>query len=334
VEVHAGALAERQRLGGAVAARPRELEAAVDDGDGEIELGAIAVHDRFAVERVGDAGAIADRLRDRLRGAVGAQRAVVLAPQPQWVAVVVQRPPEVGADELRGGGQERVALGVGGGVEQLGCQALDRRRRFRLGNRARGCQQQAGQSDASQIPLRGSKPRTLARGSSALDTTTRLHQALGMGETSAGLLLYRRRTEGVEVLLVHPGGPFYRDRDDGWWTVPKGLIGAAEEPLAAARREFAEELGFPCPPDGPFVDLGSVKQKGGKTVRAWAVEGDCDPATARSNTFHLEWPPRSGKTREFPEIDRAGFFTLEQARRKINAAQAAFLDRLEQVLRA
>ena len=154
-----------------------------------------------------------------------------------------------------------------------------------------------------------------------------------MPQVSAGLLLFRRPPSGLEVLLVHPGGPYFRDRDDGWWTVPKGLVGAGEEPLAAARREFEEETSFEPPTDAEYLDLGAVKQKGGKVVQAWAIEGDCDPARMRSNTFSLEWPPRSGKMREFPEIDRAAFFTMEEARRKINAVQVALLDRLEQRLR-
>jgi predicted NUDIX family NTP pyrophosphohydrolase len=154
-----------------------------------------------------------------------------------------------------------------------------------------------------------------------------------MPQVSAGLLLFRRLPSGLEVLLVHPGGPFFRDRDDGWWTVPKGLVGAGEDPLAAARREFEEETSFAPPAGADYLELGAIKQKGGKMVRAWAVEGDCDPALARSNTFSLEGPPRSGKMSDFPEIDRAAFFTIDQARRKINAAQVALLDRLEERLR-
>ncbi len=144
-------------------------------------------------------------------------------------------------------------------------------------------------------------------------------------------MLYRRSGAGLQVLLVHPGGPFFRNRDDGWWTVPKGLPEHGEEPLDAARREFVEETGF-APPPGPFVDLGSVRQKSGKMVHAWAAEGDCDPALVRSNTFRLEWPPRSGRMGDFPEVDRAGFFGLAEARRKILAAQAPLLDRLAERL--
>jgi predicted NUDIX family NTP pyrophosphohydrolase len=153
-----------------------------------------------------------------------------------------------------------------------------------------------------------------------------------MTATSAGLLLYRRSGADLEVFLVHPGGPFFARRDDGWWTVPKGIVDPGEDPLDAARREFAEETSFAPPAEASYLDLGSVEQKAGKVVHAWAVEGDCEPELLRSNTFRLEWPPRSGKTREFPEIDRGAFFTLDQARRKIMPAQAPFLDRLTSAL--
>lgn len=153
-----------------------------------------------------------------------------------------------------------------------------------------------------------------------------------MARTSAGLLLYRLAGGRPEVLLVHPGGPFFRSRDEGAWSIPKGELEEGEDPLAAARREVEEETGLR--PGGPFLELGSVTQKGGKEVRAWAVEGDCDPAAIRSNTFEMEWPPRSGRKREFPEIDRAAFFALDEARRKINPAQTALLDELEEKLRS
>lgn len=144
---------------------------------------------------------------------------------------------------------------------------------------------------------------------------------------SAGILLHRRRGERIEVLLVHPGGPFWAKRDLGAWSIPKGEYGPDEDPLAAARREFQEELGA-APPDGPVIELGEIRQKGGKLVCAWALEGDLDPTAIASNTFPLEWPPRSGKWVEVPEVDRAEWFTLDQARERMNPAQAALLDRL------
>jgi predicted NUDIX family NTP pyrophosphohydrolase len=145
---------------------------------------------------------------------------------------------------------------------------------------------------------------------------------------SAGLLLYRRREGRIEVLLGHMGGPFWARKDERAWSIPKGEHPEAEDALAAARREFAEETGAP-PPDGPTLDLGEVRQSGGKRVTAWAVEGDLDPSSVKSNTFLLEWPPRSGRRQEFPEIDRAGWFDLETARRKIVKGQVALVDRLE-----
>src|SRR5204863_5570752 len=119
---------------------------------------------------------------------------------------------------------------------------------------------------------------------------------------SAGLLLYRRRKGELEFLLVHPGGPFWKGKDAGAWSIPKGEIQPGEEPLAAAQREFEEELGIK--PQGPFIPLIAVKQKGGKTVHAWAFENDCDPAMCKSNTFEMEWPPRSGRRQQFPEVDQ------------------------------
>jgi predicted NUDIX family NTP pyrophosphohydrolase len=148
--------------------------------------------------------------------------------------------------------------------------------------------------------------------------------------TSAGIVLYRLATGGLEVLLVHPGGPFWARRDLGAWSIPKGEYGPDETPLAAARREFAEELGVAAP-EGPVEDLGEVRQKSGKRVRAWALAGDLDPSRVRSNTFTLEWPPRSGVTQEFPEVDRAAWFELTVAREKITAAQVPLLDRVEEL---
>ncbi len=147
-----------------------------------------------------------------------------------------------------------------------------------------------------------------------------------MSKTSAGLLMYRRRAGGVEVLLVHPGGPFWRNKDAGAWTIPKGEPAVGEELLEAAKREFEEETGVA--PVGDCAPLPSVKQKGGKVIHAWAIEGDLDPAQIRSNTFEMEWPPRSGRRAAFPEIDRAGFFSLDQARLKMNSGQVALLDAL------
>jgi predicted NUDIX family NTP pyrophosphohydrolase len=149
---------------------------------------------------------------------------------------------------------------------------------------------------------------------------------------SAGLLLYRHRADTLEVLLVHPGGPFFRNKDDGAWTLPKGLPAPGEALPDTARREFAEELGLPAP-EGPLLPLGEVTQKAGKVVHGWAVAGQLpDGFVPTSNTFEIEWPPRSGRRQSFPEVDRAAFFALPAARTKINAAQIAFLDRLEQAL--
>jgi predicted NUDIX family NTP pyrophosphohydrolase len=153
-----------------------------------------------------------------------------------------------------------------------------------------------------------------------------------MPPNSAGLLLYRNRGSGLEVLLVHPGGPFFRNKDRGVWTIPKGEASADETLLEVAVREFHEETGLEA--SGPFLPLSPVRQKSGKWVHAWAFEGDCDPTALRSNHFRLEWPPRSGKFAEFPEVDRAEFFSLEKARDKINPAQVALLEELSAKLSA
>jgi predicted NUDIX family NTP pyrophosphohydrolase len=148
---------------------------------------------------------------------------------------------------------------------------------------------------------------------------------------SAGLVLYRGTRDGLEVLLVHPGGPAWARRDLGAWSIPKGEYADGEDPLAAARREFEEETGT-APPAADAADLGEIRQKSGKLVRAWALAGDLDASAAVSNTFELEWPPRSGKTIEVPEVDRAEWFALDEARAKINVAQVALLDRLAELL--
>jgi predicted NUDIX family NTP pyrophosphohydrolase len=150
---------------------------------------------------------------------------------------------------------------------------------------------------------------------------------------SAGLLLYRRRDGRPEVFIGHMGGPFWARKDERAWSVFKGEYDDAEDPFAAARREFEEETGSP-PPDGPVIDLGEVRQSSGKRVTAWAMEGDFDPSTLNSNTFTVEWPPRSGRMAEFPEIDRAEWFDLATARVKLVKAQVGFVDRLEQALGA
>lgn len=140
--------------------------------------------------------------------------------------------------------------------------------------------------------------------------------------------MYRVLEGRIQVLLVHPGGPFWQRKDEEAWTVTKGEIVPGEEALETARREFEEETGIT--PAGPFLELTPVRQKGGKIVQAWAFQGDCDPSRIKSNTFSIEWPPHSGQKREFPEIDRAAFFDLDEARRKINQAQLPLLEELAQ----
>ncbi|HEX8297392.1 MAG TPA: NUDIX domain-containing protein [Chthoniobacteraceae bacterium] len=148
---------------------------------------------------------------------------------------------------------------------------------------------------------------------------------------SAGLLLFRRTGDRLELFLAHPGGPFWARRDQGAWTIPKGVADPGEDLLDAAQREFAEETGFQLP--GPFLPLGSVRQRSGKVVHAWACEGDVDPALAQSNTMQCEWPPKSGQWITVPEVDRCAWFDPETARGKINSAQVDFIDRLEDLLR-
>lgn len=146
---------------------------------------------------------------------------------------------------------------------------------------------------------------------------------------SAGILMYRHLGNEVLVLLVHPGGPYWRSKDAGAWSIPKGECGEGEEAEATARREFAEEVG--SVPDGPLSSLGCIRQAGGKQVEAFAIQGDFDVSRLSSNTFEMEWPPRSGRMQSFPEVDRASWFSLAEAREKINAGQCTFIDRLEEL---
>jgi len=151
-----------------------------------------------------------------------------------------------------------------------------------------------------------------------------------MPRLSAGLLMYRIKDGAIQVLLAHPGGPYYAKKDDESRSIPKGEPGPDEDLFLTAQREFEEETGLK--PAGPFVALQPVKQKGGKVVHAWAFEGDCDPTTIRSNSFPMEWPPKSGQQKQFPEIDRAEFFDLATARRKIKSGQVGLIDELEMIL--
>jgi predicted NUDIX family NTP pyrophosphohydrolase len=148
-----------------------------------------------------------------------------------------------------------------------------------------------------------------------------------MPKVSAGILLFRRRPAGLEVMLVHPGGPFWAKKDLGAWSIPKGLVDENEDLLAAAKREFLEETGMAV--DGDFLGLGAHKQPGGKTIVAWAREGDFDPASLKSNPFSLEWPPRSGRTTEFPEVDRAAWYSIDEAFIKIHKGQKPIIAALE-----
>ena len=151
-----------------------------------------------------------------------------------------------------------------------------------------------------------------------------------MPRLSAGLLMYRIKDGVLQVLLAHPGGPFFAKKDEGAWSIPKGEPDADEDLFITAQREFEEETGVK--PTGPFLPLKPIQQKGGKIVHAWAFEGDCDPTTCISNTFTMEWPPRSGKQQEFPEIDRAEFYDLAAARKKITARQDGLIEELEAML--
>jgi predicted NUDIX family NTP pyrophosphohydrolase len=152
----------------------------------------------------------------------------------------------------------------------------------------------------------------------------------GRQAISAGLLLFRRVTDGIEVFLAHPGGPFWRGREEASWTIPKGIVEPGEDPQAAAIREFQEETGIA--PEGPYIELGSIRQKGGKTVHAWAWEGDADPTTIRSNLARTEWPRGSGRWVTYPEVDRCAWFRPPEARVVLNAAQVGLLERLLEIL--
>lgn len=151
-----------------------------------------------------------------------------------------------------------------------------------------------------------------------------------MKKQSAGILMYRFRERRLELFLVHPGGPFWAKKDLGSWSIPKGEYGDHEDPFEVAQREFAEETG--CRVEGRFRELNLIRQPGGKQVRAWVVEGDCDAASITSNTFSIEWPPRSGRQAEFPEVDRAGWFGVEEAKEKILKGQVGLIEQLCQLL--
>jgi predicted NUDIX family NTP pyrophosphohydrolase len=152
-----------------------------------------------------------------------------------------------------------------------------------------------------------------------------------MARRSAGLLLFRQVSGEIEVMLVHPGGPFWAKKDEGAWSIPKGEYGEDEDPLLAARREFEEETGV-APPDGEWIPLRPLRQRGGKVVHAWAVQGDLDTAALKSNTFSMEWPPKSGRMQEFPEVDRAAWLSIDAAEVKILKGQVPFLVQLREAL--
>lgn len=179
---------------------------------------------------------------------------------------------------------------------------------------------------------------SFSRKRTAVCGVTLIHRALervdeviaqenSLPKLGAGIVLFRKRPSGLQVLLVHPGGPFWKNKDLGAWSIPKGEYMEGEDPLAAAKREFAEETGMQV--DGDFLPLGSFKQPSGKMITAWALEGDCSVADIHSNTFKMEWPPKSGRQQEFPEIDHAEWFDLAEARNRILKGQAAILDRLK-----
>ena len=147
-----------------------------------------------------------------------------------------------------------------------------------------------------------------------------------MKKLSAGILMFRKRESSLQLFLVHPGGPFWRNKDAGAWSIPKGEYEEGKDPLDAAKREFHEETGIDA--DGEFLPLGEIKQSSGKVITAWALEGDCEPSAVRSNTFSMEWPPKSGRQQEFPEVDRADWFSVTEAKKRIVQGQIGFIDRV------
>ncbi len=187
-----------------------------------------------------------------------------------------------------------------------------------------GAEYDGRNTNAPGQPMRGRSPQASAC------SLQHAERRLVMPRLSAGLVMFRIRERTLEVLLAHPGGPYFAKKDDGSRAIPKGEPNATEDLLVTAKREFEEDTRLQ--PHGPFLPLKPIKQKGGKIVHAWAFEGDCDPAAVRSNTFTMEWPPRSGRQQEFPEIDRAAFFNLAMARTKIKAGQEALLEELETLL--
>ncbi len=189
----------------------------------------------------------------------------------------------------------------------------------------------AAPADLLPLPLFCNVQRP-ATGSAAAATVSAAAdgKGAGMAKISAGILLFRKRPTGVQVMLVHPGGPFWAKKDDGAWSIPKGLADEDEDLLAAAKREFFEETGMSI--DGEFLDLGAHRQPGGKTIVAWGCEGDFDPALLDSNTFSMEWPPRSGELAEFPEVDKAGWHDLDEALVKVTRGQRSIIAALAEKL--
>jgi predicted NUDIX family NTP pyrophosphohydrolase len=286
--------------------------AAVADDDGVVTGDAVVVETDFsarAASQVRDVLIEVQELRllAVVKGEIGAAKRKIRRDRARTSAMVEEREGiefELGPDRLdrfRGGGLDFEAKRPhGGGL--CGLWGHDDKQTGRLQARRRRTLRGREEARFTGVPSRPSN-------------------------RSAGLLLHRRRAGGLEVLLVHPGGPFWARRDEGAWSIPKGEYGVEEDPLVAARREFEEELGTP-PPEGPTEDLGEIRQKAGKVVRAFALAAELEVESIVSNTFELEWPPRSGRMIDVPEIDRAEWFTIEEAGKKINSAQAELLERL------